>query len=304
MNLYNKHRPRTFSEVLGNTTIIDTLEKLIKNKDQRPGAFLFTGPTGCGKTTLARIITRELECAEMDIREIDSADFRGIDTVRQIRQQAAYHAIQGDVKVFIIDECHKMTNDAQNALLKTLEDIPSNTYFILCTTDPQKLIPTIKSRCSQFQVNPLSDSDMLRLLMRICRKERQEVDREVFDQIIMDSFGLPRNAINILEQVLAVEPEQQIQTARQSAERQSESIQLCRALIKHDSWKQIRTILDGLKNEDPETIRRHILAYCTSVLLKGDEFRAGEIMIEMIDPFYNSGFSGLVFACYTIVKSK
>jgi len=304
MGLYQKYRPRSFSAMLGNEDIINSLERLINDPDKRPHSYLFHGPTGCGKTTLGRIVTQELECSDQDFREVDSADFRGIDTVREIRKQSQFHPIDGSVRVFLIDECHKLTGDAQNALLKILEDTPSHVYFILCTTEPQKLLPTIKGRCSQYQVKPLSENEMNRLLKRIARKEEVEIETEVIEQITMDSFGLPRNAINILEQVLSADPEQRLKVARQSAEQQSQSIELCRALIQGSGWKKIRGVLDGLKDQDPESVRRHVLGYCQSVLLKDDNERAGWIMEQMVEPFYNSGFAGLVFACYSIVKLK
>jgi len=303
MGLYQKYRPKSFSRIIGNENIITSLEKLLSDPGKRPHAILFHGPTGCGKTTLARIVANYLECSSNDLKEIDSADFRGIDTVREIRKQTQFHAVSGLVRVFIIDECHKMTNDAQNALLKILEDTPDHVYFILCTTEPNKLLPTIRGRCSQYQVNTLSESQMARLLNKISRREGQDVEEKVIDQIVMDSFGYPRNAINILEQVLSTDPEKRLQVAKRSAAEQSESIELCRALISGSGWKKTQRILNGLKEQDPESIRRHVLGYCQSVLLKEDNERAGIIMESMLEPFYNSGFAGLLFACYDISKT-
>ena len=199
-----------------------------------------------------------------------------------------------------VHNCHKLTNDAQNALLKALEDTPSHVYFILCTTDPQKLIVTIKGRCSQFQVHPLSDRQMFKLLRHVVKAEEDTLHKEVYDQIIQDSLGHPRNALQILEQVLNVESEKRLMTAKRSAEIQSQSIELCRALIDTSGWKKVANILEGLKNEDSENIRRAILGYCQAILLKGINNQAGLVMEYMIEPFYNTGYPGLVFACYSI----
>ena len=202
----------------------------------------------------------------------------------------------------LVHNCHKMTNDAQNALLKVLEDPPKHVYFVLATTEPQKLIPTIKGRCSQYQVSVLTEKEMLKLLRQVVKQENQKLEKEIYYQIIQDSQGHPRNALQILEQVLDVEPEKRLEVAKRSAERQSQTIELCRALTQNLPWGKIAPILSGLKQEEPESIRRAILGYCNSILLKGDNQQAAIIMEEMIEPFYNTGFPGLTFACYSIVN--
>ncbi len=306
MALYHKYRPASLDEVVGNEETVMALRGVLQKED-KPHAFLFYGPTGCGKTTLGRIVANELGCKGNDYREIDSADFRGIDTIREIRKQTHFRPIQSKVRVWLIDECHKLTNDAQNALLKILEDTPKHVYFILATTEPQKLIPTIKGRCVQYAVSPLSDIQMKKLLRSIVKAENASLDKIVYEQIVQDSLGYPRNAIQILEQVLATPTEKRLEVAKRSAEMQSQTIELCRALVNGDGWKKISLILTGLKDEEPESIRRAILSYCSTVILKSSGLSAltiAKIMEEMVDPFYNSGFPGLVFACYAISEGE
>lgn len=302
MALYHKYRPTSLDEIVGNQETVLALKGLLQKEDI-PHAFLFFGPTGCGKTTLGRIVAKHLGCEGDDFKEIDSADFRGIDTIREIRRQAHFKPIQSKVRVWLIDEAHRLTLDAQSALLKILEDTPKHVYFILATTEPQKLIPTIKGRCAQFQVSPLSDIQMKKLLHRIVKAEGKKLNKKVYEQIIQDSLGHPRNAIQILEQVLSVPPEKQLEVAKRSAEVQSQTIELCRALVNGEGWKKVSFILSGLKDEDPETIRRSILGYCNTAILKSTGLSAlsiAKIMEQMIDPFYSSGFPGLVFACYLV----
>jgi len=303
MNLYLKYRPDTLEGIRGNPELVSTLEAMLKDPTTCPHSFLLHGPTGCGKTTIGRIIALRLGCKGNDFREVDSADFRGIDTIREIRKQSQFKSLEGPCRVWLIDECHKMTNDAQNALLKILEDTPRHIYFVLCTTEPHRLIPTIRGRCSQFQVNPLSERQMTSLLHHIVQAEGQTLEKEVYEQIVQDSFGLPRNALQTLDQVLRVDPDKRLEMARRSAEEQSESIELCRLLLTKTGWKPVATILNGLKDQEPENIRRHVMAYCQSVLLKGDNARAGLVLEQFLEPLYNTGFPGLVYACYVIVKS-
>lgn len=303
MSLYLKYRPTDLNEVRGNAETVEALEGMLGTLRNCPHSFLLHGPTGCGKTTLGRIIATRLKCTGQDFREIDSADFRGIDTIREIRKQSQYKALEGPCRVWLIDECHKMTNDAQNALLKILEDTPQHVYFILCTTEPHKLLNTIQGRCSQFAVKPLSDRHMLRLLKKVVLTEGKELQQEVYNQIAQDSLGHPRNALQILDQVLSVGEDKQLEIAKRSAEEQSESIALCRALLENKEWKVIRTILTGLKDQDPEGIRRHVMGYAQAVLLKSDNQQAGLILDEFRDPFYNGGFPLLTLACYSIIKN-
>ena len=132
MSLYLQYRPIELSQLKGNADIVATLEGMLDNRTSCPHAFLLHGPTGCGKTTIGRIIASSLGCKDSDFTEVDSADFRGIDTIREIRKSSQFMPTHGDVRVWLIDECHKMTNDAQNALLKILEDTPTHIYFVLC----------------------------------------------------------------------------------------------------------------------------------------------------------------------------
>lgn len=302
MSLYQKHRPNQLSDVIGNKNIVEVLQSMLSDTEKCPHSFLLHGPTGCGKTTIGRIIASNLGATGMDIKEIDSADFRGIDTIREIRKQCQYYPMQSICQVWLIDEVHKTTSDAQSALLKILEDTPKHVYFILCTTDPQKLLPTIKGRCSQFQVNLLTDREMSKLLRRVCREESASIEKEVYEQIIQDSLGHPRNALVILDQVLRVPVEKQLEAAQQTAAQTSQAIELCRALIGNQSWKTISVILTGLKDQDPEGIRRVVLGYCQAILLKSENDKAAQVMEQFVEPFYNTLFPGLVFACYSVVK--
>ena len=169
--LHLKYRPSCFEEIVGNSGTISSLSSILHRREGSPHAFLFVGPSGTGKTTLARIIKQSLKCSDTDFQELNVANTRGIDTIRDIVQNCRLYPIEGDVKIFLLDEAAKLTNDAQNALLKVLEDTPKHVYIILCTTDPEKLLNTVKTRCTTFQLQKLINKDMISLLKRVIDSE-------------------------------------------------------------------------------------------------------------------------------------
>ena len=302
MSLYHKYRPGNLESIYGNGDIIKSLQNMLGDVETCPKVFLLHGPTGCGKTTIGRIIAKELECVGNDFREINSADFRGIDSVRDIIKQSRFKSLESPCRIWLIDECHRLTTDAQNAILKLLEDPPKNVYFILCTTDPQKLISTVRGRCSQFAVKALSERQMFQLLREIITAEGEQLSKTIYEQIYQDSFGYPRNALQILEQVLRADPEQRLEIAKQSALQVSESIALCRALLSKNDWKKVLGILNGLKDQEPESIRRHVIGYASAVLLKEENDHAAYILEEFMEPNFTNGFPQLVLSCYTVIK--
>jgi len=202
----------------------------------------------------------------------------------------------------LVHNCHKITSDAQNAFLKILEDTPKHVFFILCTTDPQSLLPTIKGRCSQFQTSVLSNKLMGELLLEVAEKEGVTIDDELIKVITESSQGHPRNALTILEQVLQVPEKRRLKAAKIASEEKSESIALCRALMYKKGWKEIAVILKGLKTQDPESIRRVVLGYATSVLLNKDNEMAYYILECFEEPTYNIGFPGIVLACQRVLN--
>jgi DNA polymerase III subunit gamma/tau len=303
MSLYHKHRPNKLEDIFGNETTITNIQSdFSKDAENRPHAILITGSVGCGKTTVSRCIKNVLGCSDSDFHEVNSSDFRGIDTIREIRHQSRFKSLKGLLKVWLIDECHNLTNDAQNAFLKLLEDTPLHCYFILATTDPQKLLATIRSRCTAYHMLPLEDEDMSRLLRRIVKSEEADVPKKVIEHIVQDSQGSPRNALQILDQVISLDPAKMLKVARHVAEEQSQTIELCRALFKRRPWSEVSKILQGLKGQDAEKLRLAVYGYAAAVLIKNDNKWAAAIMTEMSQPFFNTGFNGFVYACYCIIK--
>ncbi len=301
MSLAVKYRPHDFSQLVGNKQVIAGLQKMLE-ENTLPHALLFSGDSGCGKTTIGRIVANELGCSDKDFSEIDSADFRGIDTVRMLRQQMRYMPIDGDVRVWLIDECHKMTNDAQNALLKALEEPPAHIYFILCTTDPHKLLATIKSRCTKFVMTSPPPRLLVRHLIRIAKKEgRSDIPMEVFEDIVDANHARPRACISNLEKVLAVPEGGNFRAVLDKTEvLDRAAMDLGSQLIKGGNWADIKPLLVQIKKEnmDPETVRRQLRAYMTTVLLKSWNERAGITLEEFEEGPID--FPDLVKVCFRL----
>jgi DNA polymerase III subunit gamma/tau len=303
MSLITKYRPNKLENMLGNQNVVDSLIAMRDKREEIPHTFLFTGDSGCGKTTFGRIIAKELfHCHPDDMCEVDAAQYTGIDAMREIRQKMRYLPMSGPARVWLLDECHMLSSQAQESLLKALEEPPKHVYFILCTTEPGKLKDTFKRRCSWHEVSSLTEKEIIRLLKQVEKAEQAELmSKEVCRQIAQDSLGRPGLALQILDSVIALPEEKRLIAAKKSAEMNSEVIELCRALINGKDWGTVSKILKGLQKEDPEKIRRAVLGYMNSVLLGGQNALAYNTMEEFIDPFYDGGKPQLTFACYRIV---
>jgi DNA polymerase-3 subunit gamma/tau len=299
MSLYRKFRPQTFDEVLGNEATIESLKKLLEKED-RPHTYLFSGPSGCGKTTLARIMAKEWGAGEFDVREINSSNNRGIDTAREIEDSIQYASIGGRPIVYIIDECHKTTNDWQNAMLKPLEDTPDHIYFILCTTEPKKLIKAIHTRCTPVKVESVPEEKMYRYLRKLGKHNEWEVDKSYLELISQYCDGSPRQALVTLEQIMDMDDPENIRTLIKSGDAEEAEVkELCTALMNRDNWKKVSKILKSLKTTtDPEKVRYAVLGYISAVILNNGKPELSIILSEFSEPFYSSGFPGLVLACY------
>lgn len=221
--LYRKYRPENLDDVVGQQVIVKTLKNSIKN-NHISHAYLFTGPRGTGKTSIAKILAKTINCADLkgttpcdkcvsctqinlkqnvDIIEIDAASNNGVDEIREIRSKVNLVPSISKYKVYIIDEVHMLTTGAFNALLKTLEEPPAHIIFILATTEPHKIPITILSRCQRFDFKRINEKDMFKRLRYICEQEKIEIKNDALDQIILSSDGGMRDAISTLDQVVA-----------------------------------------------------------------------------------------------------
>ena len=215
-------RPKSFDEVVGQRHVVETLKRAIE-KERILHAYLFSGPRGVGKTSMARIFAKALNCEKgptptpcceceacveidrgtfVDVVEMDAASNRGIDEIRELREKVRYASVKGRYKVYIIDEVHMLTEQAFNALLKTLEEPPPGVVFVFATTEPRRIPQTILSRCVRFDFKPLTQEEAVEILARICEKEGVSFERDALEVIAKSSGGSLRDAEMLLEQAI------------------------------------------------------------------------------------------------------
>lgn len=299
--LYKKYRPRKLTQILGNKATVKTLANMLK-RGTLPHTLLIHGVSGTGKTSIARILRRELECSEMDFKEYNCSKERGIDTVRDIGNKLSLSPSSGKTRIYQLDECQKLTKDAQNAMLKMLEDTPAHVYFILTTTDPQDLIKAIRTRCCDLPVKALNEADCKMLLRIVCKREKIELADDHAEDITDASEGSARRLLVILDKIRNLPEEDRTEAIKQESADSVEVKELCQAILKNErGWGHISNILKGL-TEDPESIRYAVLGYASGALLRGDNEHAYNIITWFGDPFYTSKKPGLVAACYAVWK--
>ncbi len=311
VTLYRKYRPKGFEEIAGEQEIVQTLKNSLKS-NRLAHAYLFTGPRGVGKTSIARLMAKGVNCLTngitdtpcnvcenckeismgnfLDLIEIDAASNRGIDEIRQLKEKINYSPTKGRKKVYIIDEVHMLTKEAFNALLKTLEEPPEHVLFILATTEPDKILPTIISRCQRYDFKSVNYRDMREKLLYIVDSEGYKIDEPSLVAIYEASSGSMRDSISILERLMINTEEKNIvieKTEDVLGITPLKTIDLFIEAIENKNQSQgIELLEDIWKNSiDIELFFKDLAKRAKDRIIKGDlETEKG---LEIIDTIYD-----------------
>lgn len=312
--LYNEVRPKLFKYLLGQENAVDQFKGMLANGGI-PHALCLTGPSGVGKTTAAMILKNKMGCGDRDFRSINGADERGIGMVRGISEEIAMSPWCGKCRIYLIDEAHKLTNDAQNCLLGYLEFTPKHAYFILASSEPTRLIKAIQTRVTSIPFRPLTEEEIKKVVVQAVWSKFQKEDSGVISDEEIQSIaeaadGSARKALVILEQVLTIPPnknKQRLEVIIKSDTKQ-QAMDLFKALMDlRTKWSEIQSIVNRIE-DDPERLRIQLRAIVAGSAFKWKNLEKGKLgRMNMIlqcfnDPMYD-GKGALATALLAIFSS-
>jgi DNA polymerase III subunit gamma/tau len=301
-----RYRPTKWDEVIGNEETVRSLRKVLDENSSH--AFLFTGPSGTGKTTLARLAAKEVGTTDANIVEIDAATYNGIDEMRGITEQLIYRPLGvSNIKSVIMDECHALTRQAWQSLLKMVEEPPTGVYWFFCTTDVTRVPETIQTRCSVYTLYNLNLRQLTVLLTWVLNCEDRKLDPSIIDLCVKEALGSPRRALSHLGQTInCTSREEAYASLGRISDEADQPVALARALVNGAKWPVIQAILIDLRDENPEKIRKVVLSYVTKVILDNKDESTLWSYLPLLDEFsqpinYSDGISPIVLACTRIV---
>lgn len=329
-----KYKPYTFEDVLGQEAAVNGLRQRVVNKEGLK-CFLLHGESGTGKTTLANIFAMAVNCnsssngspccecescksimsgSNPDVKEINASDARGIDDIRDLRINLSSLSIFSSKKVFILDEGHGLTAPAQEALLKTMDSLGNNAYIFICSTDPNKIIKTVRNRCEQYRFDLLDRKQISFLIESVCLFENIELPSDVLSMVVENSFGRPRNALVSLQQAINIGLENKSIISKTltgvSDDGNTEIIDLCKAITYEKAqWTRVIALYKNIKAE-PDQIRITLAGWFRSVLERATDLnnanKAANALSKLVNtlptPKPENMLVLLLFQIYSIYK--
>ena len=300
--LYKRLRPKSFKTMVGQDAAVKQLETMVANNEV-PHTLLFVGPSGCGKTTAARILKKRLGCSDHDYHEMNAATSNGIEMVRNLENRVGGRPMNGSCKIYMIDECHQLTTQAQNGLLKLLEDTPKHAYFIMATTDPQKLLKTIITRSCRIELKGMSTKALETLVEKMNVKLQMDLSEEVMDKVVEYSDGSARQCMVLLDAIKGLDDEEEQLNSIKRSDDQAQAIEVARKLLTGRRFTDVSNVLKNLPpGTDYEGIRWLVLAFMNKALLGGGKYagRAYVVIDCFREPFFNTKAAGLSAACWEV----
>lgn len=265
--LITKYRPDEFDQFVGHEAPLRALKRALTG-DAQPRAFLFLGPPGIGKTSLARASAKHLEC---DITEIDAASNSGVDAMRALKELAEYRAMTANgLRAIIIDECHALSKPAWQALLKLIEEPPEHVRIMLCTTEADKVPATIQSRTYQVALKPLAVREIHELLEAICDMEGWKVEPDVMTAVVQAAGGLPRKALSMIQAVWDVPDRDEVHRVLSLMDDSQGVSDLAKALVEGKPWEVCRPLLQAIEDSEWDSACNAIARYIGAVMLKAE----------------------------------
>ncbi len=290
-SLINVHRPTKFNQIIGQDHVVSSFKKALDDKTSH--AFLFTGPAGCGKTTLSRIGAKYVGTLPANLIEIDAATNNGVDDVRNLTVSLRYRPLgKNSSKSLLIDEAHQISKSGWAAFLKSVEEPPDWVYFFFVTTDVGKVPDTIKSRCASYILNPVRTTELMDFLLGIVEVERFDTPRTIIELCVKQSDGSPRKALSNLAVCYAVKDRSEAAKLIASAELSEggSAYALAKAIADGWSWKRIQPLMSALSDseESPETVRHVIRSYFTKIILGTSDEKIVCGALKVLDNFSES----------------
>ena len=288
--LHIKYRPKTLEDVLGHKAIVSSLKATLKAK-ARPHTFLFTGPAGTGKTTLARIVAQQLGCDAATMVEVDAASTSGIDDMRGVTSALRYNGFGDNPnKAIIIDECQGLSKQAWDSLLKSTEEPPPHVFFFFCSTNPGKIPAAMVTRCQSYNLNPVKLDTLLDLLEDVCNQERYDTSDVILQRVAKAAEGSPRAALTLLAKVHDCANEAEASVLLQMPMDNAEVIGLCRLLVRGDlQWAKLTQTLTAMADTPAETVRIIIVNYLNACLLGAKRDNDVPRLLDMLECFSKPG---------------
>ncbi|MDP3937713.1 MAG: AAA family ATPase [Deltaproteobacteria bacterium] len=282
--LHIEYRPRKFGEVVGQEAVCRALAGLIERGESR--AFLLSGPSGTGKTTLARIAARALGCADKDVLEIDAATHTGIDSMRQVQELIQYRPFgRSKWRVIIVDETHMLSKAAWNSMLKVIEAPPEFVAWFLCTTEPGKVPQTIKTRCSALTLRLVAETEMRKLYARVAEAEAIKLLPEVRDAVIREAEGSPRQMLVNMALCREAKSRKEASALLRDARESDGVAELCKFLMRGGSWSRAAALLEALADEPPESVRIGVCNYLGGALRRAASDKQACTILALLEPF-------------------